>query len=81
METILSNASVSIAELKRNLSAVIEAADNEAVAARVHNKPCAYLVPAQASQRMLVRLENLEWAELVRACASERRVKVTLDEP
>ena len=42
METILSTASVSIAELKRNPSVVIEAADNEAVAARVHNKPCAY---------------------------------------
>ncbi|MDE2155644.1 MAG: type II toxin-antitoxin system prevent-host-death family antitoxin [Xanthomonadaceae bacterium] len=80
METILSKASVSITELKRNPSAVIEAADDEAVAVLVHNKPSAYLVPAQAYQRMLERLDDLELAELVRARAKERRVKVTLDE-
>jgi antitoxin StbD len=80
MDTILSDASVSITELKRNPSAVIEAADNEAVAVLVHNKPSAYLVPADTYERMVERLEDLELAELVRARARERRVKVTLDE-
>jgi antitoxin StbD len=80
MDTILSEASVSITELKRNPSAVIEAADNEAVAVLVHNKPSAYLVPADTYERMVERLEDLELAELVRARARERRVKVTLDE-
>ena len=37
METILADTSVSITELKRNPSAVIEAADDEAVAVLVHN--------------------------------------------
>jgi antitoxin StbD len=80
MDTILSDASVSITELKRNPSAVIEAADNEAVAVLVHNKPSAYLVPADTYEHMVERLEDLELAELVRARARERRVKVTLDE-
>ncbi|MGH8147289.1 MAG: type II toxin-antitoxin system Phd/YefM family antitoxin [Rhodanobacteraceae bacterium] len=80
METILSEASVSITELKRNPSAVIEAADEAAVAVLVHNKPSAYLVPAETYRRMLERLEDLELAELVRARASERRIKITLDE-
>jgi antitoxin StbD len=80
METILSDNSVSITELKRNPSAVIDAAADEAVAVLVHNKPSAYLVPARTYQRMLDRLEDLELAELVRARAKERRVKVTLDE-
>lgn len=78
MEQILSDASISITELKRNPSAVIEAADGEAVAVLVHNKPSAYLVPAAAYKRLLDRLEDLELAELVRARTSERRVKVTL---
>lgn len=80
METILSGASVSITELKRNPSAVIGAADDEPVAVLVHNRPSAYLVPAQTYERLMDRLEDLELAELVRARASERRVKVKLDE-
>lgn len=80
MEAILSNASVSITELKRNPSAVIEAAEGESVAVLVHNKPSAYLVPAETYQRLMERLEDLELAELVRARRSERRVKVKLDE-
>ena len=65
METILADSSVSVTELKRNPSAVIEAADGEAVAVLVHNKPSAYLVPASAYKRLLDRLEDLELAELV----------------
>jgi len=80
METILAGNSVSITELKRNPSAVIDAADNEAVAVLVHNKPSAYLVPAQTYERMVDRMEDLELAELVRARAKERRIKVKLDE-
>ena len=70
MEAIPAGASVSITELKRNPGAVIEAADNEAVAVLAHNKPSAYLVPAPAWQRLFDRLEDLELAELVRKRAS-----------
>ncbi len=80
METILSETSVSITELKRNPSAVIEAADDEAVAVLVHNKPSAYLVPANTYKRLIERLEDLELAELVRSRARERRIKVKLDD-
>jgi len=80
METILSGASVSITELKRNPSAVIEAADNDAVAVLVHNRPSAYLVPADTYERLMDRLEALELAELVRERGKERRIKVKLDD-
>ena len=80
METILSDASISITELKRNPSAVIEAAHGESVAVLVHNKPSAYLVPADTYKRLLERLEDLELAELVRVRAKEHRIKVKLDE-
>ena len=59
---------------------MIDAADGESVAVLVHNKPSAYLVPAATYQRMLERLEDLELAELVRARAKERRIKVKLDD-
>lgn len=80
METIHASASVSITELKRNPSAVIEAADGESVAVLVHNKPSAYLVPAETYKRLLDRLDDLELAELVRARSDEKRVKVRLDD-
>ena len=80
MDTILSDACVSVSELKRNPSAVIEAAKGEPVAVLVHNKPSAYLVPAATYQRLLDRIEDLELAALVRARSKERRVKVALDE-
>jgi len=80
MEAILADASISITELKRNPSAVIEAADGESVAVLVHNKPSAYLVPAETYKRLLERLEDLELAELVRERNGEKRVKVKLDE-
>lgn len=80
MHPILAHNSVSITELKRNPSAVIEAADGESVAVLVHNKPSAYLVPAATYQRLMERLEDLKLAALVRERASERRIKVKLDD-
>jgi antitoxin StbD len=79
MEQILSDASVSISELKRNPGAVISEAGDEVVAVLSHNKPLAYLVPAATYRRLLDRLEDLELPALVRARARERRVKVSLD--
>ncbi len=79
MKTIFSGASVSITELKRNPSTVIETASGEAVAVLVHNKPSAYLVPADTYECMVKRLEDLVLAELVRLRAGERRIKVTLN--
>lgn len=80
METILTDASISITELKRNPSAAIDAAGGESVAVLVHNRPSAYLVPAAAYQNLLERIEDLELAELVRSRTGERRIKVGLDE-
>lgn len=80
METILSGSSVSVTELKRNPSAVIGAADEDAVAVLIHNKPSAYLISAKAYEQLLERLEDLELAEVVRSRANERRVQVELDE-
>ncbi|MEP6483138.1 MAG: type II toxin-antitoxin system prevent-host-death family antitoxin [Rudaea sp.] len=80
MEQILSDASVSVSELKRNPSAVIDAAEGEPVAVLVHNRPSAYLIPAETYKRLLDRLEDLELAALVRARAHEKRTRVKLDD-
>ena len=47
MELLYTNASVSISELKKNPTAVIDEADGFPVAVLNHNRPAAYLVPAE----------------------------------
>jgi antitoxin StbD len=76
MELLYTNASVSISELKKNPSAVIEQADGFPVAVLNHNKPAAYLVPAAAFEAMMERLDDIELAKLVKERESEPTVKV-----
>jgi antitoxin StbD len=80
MEIVLASNAVSISELKKNPAAVIEAADGEPVAVLVHNRPSAYLIPAETYRAMLERLEDAELAAIVRSREAERTVKVKLDD-
>ena len=57
MEHLLATRSVSITELKRSPSAIIEQAGNEAVAVLNHNRPAAYLLPAATYEAILNRLD------------------------
>lgn len=79
MELLYTNASVSITELKKNPTAVIDEADGFPVAVLNHNKPAAYLVPAAAFEAMMEKLDDIELAKLVRERANEPTVKVDLD--
>lgn len=56
VEQVLAKRSVSITELKRSPSAVLEKAGSEAVAVLNHNRPAAYLVPPHVYAAMLERL-------------------------
>ena len=56
MEQVLASRSVSITELKRSPSAVLEQAGAEPVAVLNHNRPAAYLLSPQVYEAMLGRL-------------------------
>lgn len=56
MEQVLASRSVSITELKRSPSAVLEQAGSEPVAVLNHNRPAAYLLPPHVYEAMLERL-------------------------
>jgi antitoxin StbD len=56
MEQVLASRSVSITELKRSPSAVLEQAGSEPVAVLNHNRPAAYLLSPSVYEAMLVRL-------------------------
>lgn len=80
IDVILADSGVSISELKKNPTAVIEAAGGFPVAVLNRNTPAAYLVPAKAWEELVDRLEDIELAEIVRARANEVPVEVSLDD-
>ena len=80
IDTILADSSVSISDLKKNPSAVIEAAEGFPVAVLNRNTPSAYLVPAKAWEALMDRLEDIELAELVRQREGEVGIPVDIDD-
>ena len=76
----LSDAGVSISDLKKNPSAVIKAAEGFPVAILNRNTPAAYLVPAKAWKALMDRLDDIELAEIVRARAGEVGIPVNIDD-
>jgi len=82
MRAILSPFSASISELKKNPTRLIEEADGESVAILNHNKPTAYLVPAETFERMSALIEDIELGRIVesRKHLKFKAVKVSLDE-
>jgi len=81
MIRILTNYTVSISELKKSPSAVIEEAEGEAVAILNHNKPSAYLVPSELYEKMVDIVEDYYLAQEVeeRLHDGEEPIKVDLD--
>ncbi len=82
MKQLLSNLSASITELKKNPSALLKQASGEPVVILNHNKPTAYLVPAEAYEALMDRLEDLELGAIVRQRAAEKpdAIEIDLDE-
>ena len=82
MSPILSPYSASISELKKNPSQLIERAGGEAVAILNHNRPTAYLIPAEAYEWMSNLIEDQELRAIIEERDSERASakEVTLDE-
>ena len=54
--------SVSISELKRNPQAIIDDAGGKAIALLNHNKPTAYIVPADTYERLIGVAEDVNEA-------------------
>jgi antitoxin StbD len=80
VDPILAEKAVSISVLKKSPSAVLELADGAPVAVLNHNRPAAYLVPADTWAALMERLEDIELVALVRLRAEEIPVRVSLDE-
>jgi antitoxin StbD len=76
MDKIYADYSTSVTELKKSPTALLNSSDGQTIAILNHNKPAAYLVPAERYEQMLRLIENQDFANL----ANERlKAKNRLD--
>ena len=82
MEAVLATCSASISELKKNPSALIEQSGGEPIAILNHNKPTAYLIPAESYGALMEKMDDYQLGEIVLKRQNEKAdaVEVNLDE-
>ena len=82
MRQVLANCSASISELKKNPTALLSEADGAAIAILNHNKPTAYLIPAETYEWMIDVLDDSELAKVVvsRRGDLSQAIEVSLDD-
>ncbi|VVP99739.1 hypothetical protein PS918_04055 [Pseudomonas fluorescens] len=80
MQNVLADMAVSVSELKKNPTAVLNGAHGGPVAVLNHNRVMGYMVPADVFEAMMERLDDLALADIVRSRRHETPVPVTLDD-
>lgn len=82
MRQVLADFSVSISELKKNPSSLLSQASGSPIAVLNHNKPAAYLIPAETYEAIMEMIEDYELGKLVEERRGERSeaVAVSLDD-
>lgn len=80
METIHTELTVSVTELKRNYAAVLSSAQNSPIAVLNHNKPEAYLLSARHYEHLLEQLEDMHDRGIVIDRSQGPFTEVSLDE-
>jgi len=82
MRKILTNCSASISELKKNPTALLNDADGSAIAILNHNKPTAYLVPAETYELMMDIMDDYELGKIVESRREDlsQAIEVSLDD-
>lgn len=80
MQNVRANIAVSVSELKKNPSAVVDGANGAPVAVLNHNRVVAYMVPSATFEALLDRLDDQALAEIARARAGGPTVRVALDD-
>ena len=82
MESVLAECSASISELKKNPSALIKQSDGEPIAILNHNKPTAYLIPAETYEAILEKIEDYQLGLIIKDRQNEKisAVEISIDE-
>ena len=82
MKSILATCSASISELKKNPSALLLESEGSPIAILNHNKPTAYLIPAETYETMLEKLDDYELGLIIKERVQEKEsaIEVSIDD-
>ncbi|OED50516.1 antitoxin [Endozoicomonas sp. (ex Bugula neritina AB1)] len=82
MRQILADCSASISELKKNPTSLLAQSDGSPIAILNHNKPTAYLVPAETYEWLMDALDDQELSQVIEERRKDRdqAVEVNLDD-
>ena len=79
-QTIHAKTTVSMTDLRRNPSKIMEAAGDLPVAVLNHNKPEAYLLSAKAYEALLELIDDLTLVKTIKERKGGKTVKVKLEQ-
>jgi len=71
---------VSVSDLKKNPTAIMNEAGSSPVAILNHNRVMAYMVPAETFETMMEQLDDIKLAEILKQRSGEVPVPVALDD-
>lgn len=80
MQRVEAPVAVSVSDLKKSPTAIMNEANGEAVAVLNHNRIMAYMVPADVYEAMLDRLDDLYLAEIVKSRSGEKGIPVNIND-
>jgi len=80
MQCVEAEIAVSVSDLEKNPTAVVDGARGNPVAILNHNRVMAYMVPADTYEALVDALDDQVLIEIVRARAGEKGEPVGLDE-
>lgn len=80
MQRVEAEIAVSVSDLKKNPTAVVDGAQGSPVAILNHNRVMAYMVPADTYEALVDALDDQVLIEIIRARADEKGEPVSLDE-
>lgn len=79
MQRVEAGIAVSVSDLKKSPSGVIDNAHGAPVAVLNHNRVMGYFVPAATYEAIIERLDDQALVEIVKARADEATVEIDLD--
>lgn len=79
MDKIYADYSTSITELKKGPTALLNSSEGQTIAILNHNKPAAYLVPAERYEQMLQLIEDTDLFNLASERLKEKSKALSVD--
>ena len=80
MQRVEAEIAVSVSDLKRNPTAIINEAGGSPVAVLNHNRVMAYMVPAETFEAMMEQLDDIKLVQIIKQRSGEVPVPVTLND-